>query len=104
MGPPCQASCRISSCSSRILPRLVNGTPRAAYSSRLQLTVGCTTSRPSLIRSSVPSSRASSSGCRSGAMIAPATSRRCWVTEAIADRSISELGHGISGSWLPGIA
>ena len=76
----------------------------ASYSSLLQLTLGWTTSRPSEIRSRVPSSRASRSGWRSGASTAAPTRRIRSVTLAIAENSISELGHGISGSWLPGIA
>jgi hypothetical protein len=39
-----------------------------------------------------------SSGCRSGAITAPATSRIRVVTAAIADSSTSELGHGVAGS------
>ena len=86
-----------------VRPRLSNGTPSASYSSRCQLTVGCTTSRPSESRSSVPSSRARSSGCRSGASTALAASRSRVVTAAIAESSTSELGHGIAGSWFPGV-
>jgi hypothetical protein len=52
----------------------------------------------------VPSSRAISSGCRSSAITAPATSRIRVVTAATADSSTSELGHGVAGSWLPGSA
>ena len=61
-----QAAAIASSCSSRMAPRRWNGTPSASYSCSCQLTVGCTTSRPSLSRSSVASCLASSSGCRSG--------------------------------------
>src|SRR5580692_6285458 len=63
-----------------------------------------TTSLPSDSRSSVPSSLASSSGCRSGAMIAPATRRSRLVAAAIADSSTTEDGQGMSGGWLPGTA
>ncbi len=76
----------------------------AAYSSLLQLTLGWTTSRPPESRSSVPSSRASSSGWRSGAITAAPTRRIRSVTLAIAENSMSEFGQGISGSWLPGAA
>ena len=93
-----------SRCSSSSSPRERNGTPSAAYSSSSQDTVGCTTSLPLLTRSSEPSSRASSSGCRNGAITALATSRIRSVTAAIADSSTSELGHGVAGSWLPGSA
>ncbi len=72
-------------CSSSRAPRLVNGTPSASYSSRCQLTVGCTTRRPSESRSRVPSSRARRSGCRSGAITAQAASRSRVVAAAIAD-------------------
>jgi hypothetical protein len=69
-GLPPQALAQTSSCSSRIAPRCANRTPSAAYSSRCQLTVGCTTSRPPLSRSSVARSFARASVCRSGLMIA----------------------------------
>ena len=81
-----------------------NGTPSASYSSRCQLTVGWTTRRPSERRSSVPSSRASRSGWRSGAITAQAVSRILVVAAAIAESRTSELGHGIAGSWFPGSA
>ena len=37
-------------------------------------------------------------------MIAHAARRRRVVAAAIAESSTIELGHGIAGSWLPGIA
>ncbi len=100
----CHSTAQASRCSSSRSPRERNGTPSAAYSSSSQDTVGSTTSLPPLSRSSEPSSRAISSGCRSGAITAPATSRIRSVTAAIADSRTSELGHGVAGSWLPGTA
>ena len=52
----------------------------------------------------MPSSRASRSGWRSGAITAQAASRILVVAAAIAESRTSELGHGIAGSWFPGIA
>ena len=37
-------------------------------------------------------------------MIAAAASRSVAVADAIAERTTSELGHGIAGSWFPGSA
>ena len=84
-------------CSSRSAPRLRNGTPRAAYSSACQLTVGCTTSLPSDRRSSAASWCASRMGCRSGAMIAPATTRSRVVAAAMALIRTMLSGHGVAG-------
>jgi hypothetical protein len=44
------------------------------------------------------------SGCRSGLISAPATSRILVVAAAIALSRTSGLGHGVAGSWLPGSA
>ena len=77
---------------------------QGANSSRLQLTVGSTTSRPRDKRSSVPSSLASSNGWRSGAMIAPATNLSRSVACAIAESRTTLLGHAYDGGWLPGAA
>jgi len=99
-----QAAFHAARCSSSSAPRRPNGTPSASYSSRCQLTVGWTTSRPSESRSSVASWWASSSGWRSGAMIAAAIRRSRVVAAAIALSSTSESGHGVAGSWLPGAA
>ena len=99
-----QAIAIASSCSSRIAPRLWNGTPSASYSCSCQLTVGWTTSRPSLSRSSVASCLASSSGCRSGAITAASAMRSRVVCAAIAEASTIESGQGVAGSWLPGAA
>ena len=87
-----------------MLPRSAKGTPRASYSSRCHDTVGCTTSRPSLSRSRVASSLASSTGWRSGAMTAPITSLTRRVAAATAASSTLELGQHVAGSWLPGAA
>jgi hypothetical protein len=103
-GEPRQAFAQISSCSSRISPRRSNGTPSAAYSSRCQLTVGWTMSRPPLSRSRVARSFAVVSGWRSGLISAPATNRSREVAAATALSSTSGLGHGDAGSWLPGSA
>ena len=40
-------------------------------------------------------------GCRSGGMIAPATTRTRSVAAATAANVATELGHGVAGSWLP---
>jgi hypothetical protein len=71
---------------------------------RCHETVGWTTSRPSLSRSSVASWWASRSGWRSGAMIAAPMSRSVAVAEAMALIRTMESGHGVAGSWLPGAA
>jgi cytochrome P450 len=55
-------------------------------------------------RASAASWWASSSGWRSGAMIAAPIRRSRWVTAEIALIRTIESGHGVRGSWLPGAA